>query len=65
MTTRSAKLHAIGEWCLEVSALLTVFPWLDQIVHGGTFNWTILYYCVPALLIFGAIGLYLVRGDDR
>lgn len=35
---------ALAEWLLEVSALLAVFPWLDQVVlHDapGGFNWRV------------------------
>jgi uncharacterized membrane protein len=66
MPTREARLKALGEWFLEVSALLAVFPWLDQVVHQATsFNWRLFFLSISLVLILGGLGLYLVRGEDE
>src|SRR6185503_9798327 len=48
---------AIADWFLEISALLTVFPWLDQIVlHSrGATDWF-----VVGMSVCGADGSLLI-----
>jgi hypothetical protein len=57
-------LNAFGHWLLEVSALLAVFPWLDQIIHGEKpFDWHIFGWSIALVLILGGTGLLLVRDE--
>ncbi|MCE9583106.1 MAG: hypothetical protein K8T20_11500 [Planctomycetes bacterium] len=59
---------AVAEWLLEVSALLAVFPWLDQLVFHpkGAFDWplTAMSLCSSGGLFFSGLGL-LVHSKRR
>ena len=65
MNLRDVRLDATGHWFLEVSALLAVFPWLDQILNNARpFNWGLLSWCAVAVMILSAVGLVLLRGGE-
>jgi hypothetical protein len=64
MTTKEARWKAVGEWLLEVSALLAVFPWLDQVINKKPFDWQLFSLSILSVLILGGIGLYLIRGEE-
>ena len=61
MTPRDARLNAIGHWLLEISALLVVFPLLDQVIHNQTLNWIILWWAAALALLSFLGGVILVR----
>jgi hypothetical protein len=51
--------RAFGEWCMEISALVAVFPALELLVKEGRFHLSMMVPVVCALLV-GWIGLYLL-----
>ena len=60
MTPRDCKLNAIGHWLMEISALLAVFPALDQVIKG-TLDWFFVGGAIILSLLLFAGGLILVR----
>ncbi len=59
---RESRLNALGHWLLEVSALLAVFPWLDQVIHAEKlFDWHLFGWSIAVALILLGAGLLLIR----
>ncbi len=65
MTARQARKSAIATWLLEVSALLAVFPVVDQVVRNEGFRWAFLAVAYLVMLCLGGAGLYLTRGSKK
>jgi hypothetical protein len=62
MNPTGSRLSAFGHWHLEISALLAVFPWLDQVIHAEKpLDWHILGWSMSLVLILLSAGLLLVR----
>jgi hypothetical protein len=62
LTPKDSKLNAIGHWLIEISALLTVFPWLDQVIHlEKPFSWHLFGWTIALALILLGGGLLLIR----
>lgn len=59
--------RAVADWFLEVSALLAVFPWLDQLVFHpkGTFDWPLFLMATCAAFGLGFGGLSLLFESRR
>jgi uncharacterized membrane protein YozB (DUF420 family) len=58
------KLAALGEWFRELSALLAVFPLVDQLVLDGVIvKWMLVSICMSLALIFLLLGLILPKED--
>jgi hypothetical protein len=53
------QIHALGEWCLELSALLAVFPTLELVAREGRVHEAIVLPFTCALA-FGWLGIYLI-----
>jgi hypothetical protein len=62
MEARTARRAALAGWLLEISALLAVFPVLDQLVREEPFNWTIAGAGTLFALLFLFVGVTLTRG---
>ena len=58
---------AVADWFLEVSALLAVFPWLDQLVFHpkGTFDWPLTWATTIGALGLAFLGLSLLMESRR
>lgn len=58
---------AVADWFLEVSALLAVFPWLDQLVFHpkGTFDWPLFLMATCAAFGLGFAGLSILFESKR
>jgi hypothetical protein len=63
MKNRAARISAFAGWLLEVSALLAVFPVLDQLVRDVPFNWALATIYMTLALILFSTGLYLTRWE--
>ena len=58
---------AVADWFLEVSALLAVFPWLDQLVFHpkGRFDWPLTWATTIGALGLAFLGLSLLVESRR
>jgi hypothetical protein len=71
VSPQSAKevRKSIADWFLEVSALLVVFPWLDQLVFHpkGVIDWYVvsMALCSAGGLFWIGIGLLLQSSRAR
>jgi hypothetical protein len=64
MSDISTRRSAMSQWLREVSALLLVFPVVDQLVLNGPgqrFDWTVAVGGATAGLLLLGIGLTLIK----
>jgi hypothetical protein len=65
MTDRQARIHAVSEWLMEISALWAVFPLLDQLLGHQRFSVLITISSLVIAVVALAGGIILRRGDAR
>jgi hypothetical protein len=60
---KQALQTAVSTWLLEVSALLFVFPILDQLFDTRPFRWFLAAAGFGLSLTFGLLGLTLIKAS--
>jgi hypothetical protein len=59
----AVRRKAFADWLMEVSALVMVFPALDQLLRKDPTDWPLTIGAFVMALISMGGGLYLIRGD--
>ena len=65
MTNRQARIHALSEWLLEISALWVVFPLLDRLVENKPFDLQLMAWSIGMTSAALLGGIILRKGDPR
>ena len=65
MTTRQARIQALSEWLMEISALWVVFPLLDRLVEDKPFSVGLMAWSIGIAAVTLLSGIILRKGDSR